>query len=156
MSIRLTELVIVTAAINNFVKEWPQYLSLISAKNINLETIKLCKEKHNVPLWTQPVSFTLLGNGAQICICSSTSHLIAGSFSPSSVHHSGSCSTKMATKLWAKKINVELAFCWIRSSRANSLSLSHSSNIIIHWWTTPVFQHCQRILKQENSRSFKY
>ena len=28
-------------------------------------------------------------------------------------------------------------------SGARSLSSSHSSNIIILWWTTAVFQHCQ-------------
>ena len=39
-----------TAAINDFVKEQSQHIKSNKCKNINLKAIKLCKEKHNLPL----------------------------------------------------------------------------------------------------------
>ena len=39
-----------TAAINDFVKEWSQHFKPNECKNINLEVIKLSKEKHKLPL----------------------------------------------------------------------------------------------------------
>ena len=63
-------------------------LNLMSAKDIKLEAIKLSNEQHNLPLVNQPFFFPYwlmkLRTGE--------------SFSSSSVHHSGSHSTKASTK----------------------------------------------------------
>ena len=66
-------------AINYFVKEWSQHLKPNEWKNINLEAIKLGKEKQKLT-FRKPVFFpSLLGNETQNC--SSTHHLgIRGSF----------------------------------------------------------------------------
>ena len=57
-----------TAAFNDFVKEWSQHFKPNECKNINLEAIKLCNEKHNLEPTSLKLEFlpTLVGNGAQI------------------------------------------------------------------------------------------
>ena len=37
------------AAIKKFIEEWSQYFKPNECKNINLEAIKQCEEKHNLP-----------------------------------------------------------------------------------------------------------
>ena len=62
-----------TAAINDFVKEWSQLFKPNKCKNFNLETTKLCKKKKNNITSLKPALLpTLLSNETQILIHSST------------------------------------------------------------------------------------
>ena len=66
----------------------------MNAKKYNLEAIKLCKEKHNLPF----ANLSRLFNEAKIRIRSSLRRFGTGGYFLFSVHHSGSRSTKMAAK----------------------------------------------------------
>ena len=130
----------------------------MSVKNINLDTIKLSKKQQLTSL-KPAFLLSLLVNGAQTQICSSTCRPgIGKSFQSSSVHHSGNHSTKRASKgtigEGSRGWNCSLT---AGSNGASSISSSHSSNIIILWWTAAVFQHClHNILNKKIIRSFNF
>ena len=52
-----------TATINDFVEEWLQHFKPNKCKNIQLEVIKLCKEKRNFPSLKPDFLPPQLGNG---------------------------------------------------------------------------------------------
>ena len=118
----------------------------MSAKNINLEAIKLSKEKHSLPLWTH---LSALHYWVMELRLGFAHQLIASE--KEGLFHFPQCNIseppplrRLPKKLWAKEIEVEPALFMTHSSWASSLSSSHSSNIFIFWWTVAVFQHCQR------------
>ena len=130
-----------TTAINNFVKEWSQHFNL---QNINIEAIKLSKEKHNLLPRNQPSSLhhwlleCRLGFTHQPC-CLGTGgrfHLPQRTISEAAAPPSRAGTASSTTG----------------SSVASSLSSSHSSNIITLWWTAAVLQHCQYTRKQVNKK----
>ena len=79
-----------TAAINDFVKEWSQHFKPNECKTIKLEVIKLCKEKTQLTSLKAAFPHYWVLAGAQFLISSSTSGLgTGGSSSSSSLQHSG-------------------------------------------------------------------
>ena len=111
----------------------------MSVKTINLEVLKL-RKKHNLPLWNQPSFLHYWVMKLRF------GHQPVAS-EQESLFHLPQCSilkTVPPRQLpKANEVEVESALPTISSSRASSLSSSHSSNIITLWWTVAVFQHCQ-------------
>ena len=122
--------------------------------NINLEVIKLCKNKtiHAslniafIPTLLEPrFGFT---HRPPVLEQEALFHL------PRCTTPEAAPPRRLPKVLWANQVDT---FSTTGSSGASSLSSSHSSNIIILWWTDAASQQCQHdILKQENIKNFKY
>ena len=120
--------------------------------SINLKAIKLNKQKHNLPLQNRSSSFHYWVMELQFRF----SHQPVASEQEAHFHlpefdiPEAAPPRRLPKALWVKELEVEPALSTTGSTKANSLSSSHSSNIIILWWTAAVFQHCQHNILNKN------